>query len=314
MRDWTEDRPSLERPQSGPWVGLFPGLGSVTVDEGGEVAVAPEEGCGPDDGEDPALREAALRYGWGEALSFARRGFSLAHGAAICPPATTPAQPAETCLILTGDPHDAAIVILHLVGLGWTVMGDKYTPTLWEDGALVAHPRTAPVLVAARRLLKNEIEGVKVRAHTDARSVELPRTAESRRVAGVVSLQMRKPDEAAFEVLTGHQRFEVAASIMGGGAVRPWRADEEDPDATDLAAAETSSPGDVDDAEAEARAAEAEQARQDKVKALVAESLADHMRLSQLPSARLRMDSDTLTEDCDALLTWWEALHEGPRP
>lgn len=313
MRDWTEDRPSLDRPPTGPWVGRFPGLGTVTVAEDGQVTATPEDGTGADDGEELALREAALRYGWGEALSFARRGFSLAHGAALSPLADAADQPGGTCLILTGDPHDVAIVILQLVDVGWSVMGDKYTPTRWEDSVLVAYPREAPVLIAHRRLQRNELTGVKVRAHTDSRSFDLPRTQEARRVAGVVSLQMRRPDEAAFEVLTGHQRFETAANLLTGGATRPWRADEDDaidsageavPAGTETAAS-TADPGTVPEPDEKARA------REERVRAAVAESLATNMRLAQLPAARLRLDSDTVADDCDALLAWWGSLTEG---
>ncbi len=280
--------PSLDR--SGEvWVGVFPGLGSVSIDEEGGIEVsvepaAPADSDAPDAGEDDTLREQALRYGWAEGLSFARRGFTLAGGAAMSPPGD-----ADGCLILCGDPHDAAIVMIELVKQGWTVMGDRFTPTQWEGPTLVAYPRQAPLIIAAQRLAKAGLEGSKIRAHTDARSVDLPRTGDPQPVVAVCTMQMRKPDEDVLAPLTGHERFEAAAGLMMGGALYPAieHQDDEQPDELDEAATAAW--------------------REARVKEVAAESLSKHLQLTTLPYSRLRIDSKTAEDDAAALVTWWES-------
>ena len=200
------------------WVGYFPGLGRIDVATDGTLTVEAESAAadGPDAGESAVLREQALRYGWGEAVSLTRRGFALMHGAAVCPPDSSTA-----CLVLSGDPHDTAILILELTSRGWKVMADGYTPTRWQGSDLVAWPREAPLIFAARRLAKAGLEGTPVRDHTDSRISEVPRCTDPRTVQGICHLQMRKTGETALTKLVGHERFEAAATVMLMGALGP---------------------------------------------------------------------------------------------
>lgn len=220
--------------------------------------------------QEQANRERALRFGWGEPLSFARRGLRCAGGAAVVPPTD------DACLLLVGAPHDATNILIELTDRGWSVMGDRITPTEWQDAALVAHPRLAPLLASRPRAEKADLEGVPVRENTDSVLVDLPRTSESRPVIAVLTLQMRKPGEDALTVLTGHERFEAAASLMVGGALSPFV------------------PGDANTSEDSAES-----------EPVPRTALDEHLRLTALPYARLRLDSTTVTTDVDALVAWW---------
>lgn len=248
-------------------MGSFPGLGSVRVHPDGKVDVTTAER--PEDDHDTVeQREHALLYGWGEPLSFARRGFRLAHGGAAAP------LDGDACLLVLGDPHDVAIVIIELVQLGWGVLGDRPTPLEWDGLALTAHPRSAPIVASKRRATKAGLAGTQLRGDTDAVALDLPRIRAPRRVAAVVSMQMRKPDEDAFTLLTGHQRFETAAGLFMRGALWP-QIDVDSPD---------------------------EGMGDDEV---AADAMADHLALARLPAARLRFDSATKDDDVADLLAWW---------
>lgn len=274
--------PSLDR-TSAVWVGTFPGFGMVRVHPDGEVEVVAAERPG-DDPDTAELRERALRSGWGEPLSFARRGFHLAHGAAVGP------LDGETCMLVLGDQHDTAIVLLNLVRLGWAVLGDRPIPLEWDGLVLTAHPRSAPVVVSERRAIKASISGTKVRGDTNAVALELPRITEPRRVSAVVSMQMRKPDENALTTLAGHEKFETAAGLFMRGTLRPASSQGAD----DAASSEQGNGGAANLDESPAKV------------------IADHLALTRLPMARLRFDSATRDDDVAALLTWWLTLARSP--
>lgn len=249
------------------WVGGFRGLGRIEVAPDGGLTIEAEHARadGPDAGETLELRRQALRYGWGEALSWIRRGFALLNGAAVCPPG--PKE--DGCLILSGDPHDTAILILELAGQGWTVLGDCYTPMTWRGDDLVAWPREAPLLFGAKALTRVGGDGVPVRDHTDVRTPVLQRCDEPRKVAAFCHLQMRTSGEKPLVTLVGHERFEAAASVMLGGALRP----------------------DIEDTAA----------------ATAGQRLAEHIRLAALPHQRLRIDRGTASDDTQLLTEWWSA-------
>lgn len=264
--------PSLDR-DAEIWVGTFPGLGSVRVHPDGTVEVA--AAVRPEDDRDTVeMRERALRFGWGEPLSFARRGFRLAHGAAVGPVA------GDSCMLLLGDPHDVAIVLIELTLNGWGVLGDRPTPLAWDGQVLTAHPRSAPIVVSKRRAAKAELAGTQLRGDTDAVALDLPRINEPRHVAAVVSMQIRKPDEDAFTPLSGHERFETAAGLFMRGALWP----EVARGSVEVEADADADPGDA------------------------AAMMADHLALSRLPAARLRFDGATKDDDVAALLAWWHTL------
>ena len=175
-----------------------------------DVEVEPDEG---DDPEDPALREAALRFGWGEPLSLVRRGFRCAWGSGLVPP------DGHGCLVVNGPIHDVSIVLVELVAAGWSVLSDRLVPTTWNDSELLAHPRDAPVLISQRRARRAELDGAPVRAHTDAVAVDVPRTADPQPILAFVDVGVRRPDDAVLEELSGHERFSAASLAMIGGVM-----------------------------------------------------------------------------------------------
>lgn len=273
---------TLDR-DSEPWVGTFPGIGRVMVAADGTVDVtmdAVESGTVGDESGHPAdastdaqtsdtleLREAALRHGWGEPLSWARRGFVCLGGGAVTP------DPSVGCILITGELHEFGRVLPELARRGWGFLSDRFTPAQWAEGSFVAHPVAAPLLLSTRRARAAGWTGAPVRGATDALAVALRRVPEPTRVAGVVTLARRRVGEPAFEVLTGHRRFEVAANLRIDGALAPTGPD----------AAAATDPG---------------------------QHLAEQLRLAALPTARWRADNDddAIPADVDHLQQWWREI------
>ena len=239
----------------------------VRVSDDGGVAVAVAE----PGAEDADLREQALHHGWGEPLSWVRRGFHQVGGAAVGP-ADSP-----TCLLVLGDPHDVAIMVLELVKDGWQLLSDRPTPVGWDGERLVAQPREAPLLVAERRAAKAGVDGDRIRTDSDALAVAVPRATEPRQVAAAVQVRTRRPDNETLQVLTGHERFEAATSLYIGGALDPTAAVAED------------SPGSED-------------------AAVAPNLLSEHLRISRLPWVRLHMSSKTPASDAAELVKWWDSV------
>lgn len=268
-----------------PWVGTFPGVGRVMVaadgtvdvtvdplDSGSDVADEPHHppaasSPGAPSSDTPEMREAALRHGWGEALSWARRGYLCLGGGAVTP------DPTKGCVVITGELHEFGRVLPELAQRGWGFLSDRYTPAQWDGGALLAYPREAPVLLSRRRARTVGWESTTVRGATDAVTVTVPRVDVATRVVGVVTLARRRLGEPAFEVLTGHRRFEVAANLRVDGALAPARPEG------DTAA----DPG---------------------------HHLAEQLRLATLPTARWRADNDDdlIPADVDQLQQWWHEI------
>lgn len=189
-----------------PWLATFPGLGSVSVAENGEVRVA------ADPGEAEQERAAALRWGWAEPLSLARQGYLLLNGTGMVSPDGSEA------LLLNGDPHDSAIAMIELVHHGWSVLGDRVTPTRWDQDRLVAHPRQAPVLVSRSRTAKAQWSGVPARRDSDALVTPVPRCADPTPLTTVIHLVSAKIAEPIeLTPLTGLKRFEKATSLRFSG-------------------------------------------------------------------------------------------------
>jgi hypothetical protein len=246
-----------------PWVAMFPTLGTVHVHADGSVDVDLE----PDDRvppEDPAPRDAALRHGWGEPLALVRQGFRCAWGTAMVPP------DGGGCLVVGGSVHDVAVVLVELVGLGWSVLSDRIVPTRWTDGELVAFPRAAPVLMSKRRALRGGLEGKAVRATSDAVAVDVPRTGTSQPVRAFAGVGLRRPDETVLEELAGHERFSAASLVMIGGVL----------------AGDENVAADVEPSEI----------------------MRTHLALAALPFTRLCFDSDTLGADVAELCRWWSLI------
>lgn len=203
----TLDRPTLDR-EAEPWTGTFPGLGTVRVAADGTVEVEAEPG------DEHEARAAALRHGWGEPLSFARRGFDVVPGAAVVPPHADDTGP---CVVLTGAVHDTALVLAVLVARGWSVLADRLVPCRWVGEVLVAHPGASPVVMGRRAAERAGLDAEPVRADTDAVVVAVPRSEAPRRVGTVVEVGVRRVGEPALEPCTGLQRFESAACLFAGG-------------------------------------------------------------------------------------------------
>ena len=260
------DAPAFNRDET-VWRGALPGLGSVTVDADGSVRAAADRASEED--------EAALRHGWGELLSFAHRGFSLAQGAAVTDGERPDGSP-EPALLLTGDAHDVADVLLVLCARGWRLLSDRPTPVSWQDDRLIAQPKQAPLLVAAQRAAAADLAGEPVRDGSNAVAVTVPRALDPAPVAGIVQVQRRRPDEEPFAEVLGQRRFERAATLMLHGALAPGHGSGE-------AAAEGG-------------------------EAVVAE----HVRLAALPSAVVRLDGPADESAIDLLVTWWTAVGGAP--
>ncbi len=248
--------PTLDR--SGEvWIGSLPGLGSIAVGPDGAVDVTAETGGS----EDPYLRAQALRYGWAEGLSFVRRGYLIASGAAACPGTSSP-----SCVLFSGDPHDVAIVLAELVRRhGWAVMGDRFTPVRWQGDDLVAVGREAPVLIARRRVDTVSMAARRVRDNCDSRAVDIPRHRAPAVVAAAVTISARRPQEEVLAVLSGRQRFEAGAGIVIGGV---------------FAHQDHAPPSEP------------------------SHSMQQHLRLSAIPQARLRIDTKEPSPAVDLVLGW----------
>jgi hypothetical protein len=196
-----------------PWVGVFPTLGAVQVHADGSIDVDVEPGSGNDTSEESSLREAALRYGWGEPLSLVRRGFRCAWGTAMVPPE------GGGGLVLNGRVHDVAIVLAELVGHGWSVLADRLVPTTWVDGDLVASPREAPVLVSRALAERTGIEATPARLHSDASRVDVPRASQPQPVRAFANVGHRRLEETTLAELVGHERFGAAFRVMADGVL-----------------------------------------------------------------------------------------------
>ena len=196
------------------WEGTFDGLGSVRVHPGGALDIT-VEGAETLDPDELGQRTAALRWGWGEPLAWARRGCSVTVGTAMVAPGRRGA------LVVRGVVHDTAIVVAGLAGRGWHVLADRFVPLRWSDDAAEVQPTDAPVLLARRRAEAMGLSGVAVRADTDALAVEVPRWSTPEPFVGSVEIVMRRVGRELFELLEGHERFEAASRLVAGGALAP---------------------------------------------------------------------------------------------
>lgn len=244
-----------------PWVGSFPGLGAVTVAHDGEVTVTVTSVDSDD--LDTARREAALRHGWGEPLSWSRRGFLMLQGGCATP------DPRIGCVLLSGDLHEFGRFLPTLANTGWSFLSDRYTPARWEASDLMAQPVQAPILLAARRAAKSGWDGQPLRDDSDSLAVDVTRMADPLPIRGVVQLQRARPDEPAFEPLSGHQRFEVAASLSWAGVFASDAQDTQQSAAPDI--------------------------------------MQRHLQLAALPMARLRSSGEfeRIPAEAEQLSSWW---------
>lgn len=199
--------------RDGPvWEGTFDGLGSVRVRPDGDLEVA-VQGADDLDPIEVEQRAAALRWGWGEPLAWARRGCSITVGTAVVAPGR------RGSLVVRGAAHDAPIVVAGLAGRGWQVLADRVVPLRLSDDVAEVQPTDAPVLLARRRVEAMGLSGSAVRADTDAVAIEVPRWSAPEPLLGVVEVLMRRGGLPPLEVLEGHERFEMASRLVAIGAL-----------------------------------------------------------------------------------------------
>lgn len=196
-----------------PWVGSFPGLGTVHVASDGsfEVSVV-EDGAGA---EDVARRRRALTHGWAEPLSLARRGFVMINGAALVPPAADGAG----CLVVRGEHSELSRTAIALAQRGWSVLADRVTPATWEGQHLVAHPTSAPIVGHTRLAGLHGVGGDRVRVDSNVTTLNLARCAVGQPVVAHVSVGFRRPKEQHLSVLSGHARFNATSVMLAGGVL-----------------------------------------------------------------------------------------------
>lgn len=205
--------PTLDH--AGPvWVGTMPGLGVVAVRADGSLDVDPQL---PDDSGE---KTRALKHGWGELLSHARRGHSLALGASVAP------SDHAGALLVCGDAHDVAAMVVALAGRGWGLISDRPAPVSWAGERLVAHPRAAPLVLARQRAVEAGLAHADIRAGSNVVAVDLLRREVPTPVDALLLVQRRRPHEASFAELAGHRKFERAASMLLGGALAPDRSED----------------------------------------------------------------------------------------
>lgn len=206
--------PSLNR--SGPiWRGRFPGLGSITVGVDGQIGAAPE------DRHERAEMGAALLHGWADLLSHARRSHSLALGASVAP------HDRGGALLVCGDAHDVAAIVVALADRRWSLISDRPAPVAWEGDRLVAQPRAAPLVLSRQRADEAGLAHSNVREGSNVVAVDLPRIEVTTPVDALLLVQRRRPHEHGFSELAGHRKFERAASLMLGGALAPERSEDD---------------------------------------------------------------------------------------
>lgn len=210
---------------SEPWVASFSGVGAVYINADGTVTVEVADTTEPGDTTGPADTDAgnrrqrhdALKYGWGETLSLIRRGFRLVAGTALVAPRR------RGCVIFVGSASNTALVTSHLVARGYRPLADGVVPVAADtngsidpggDGPVMAHPRSAPLLLPGRWANLAGLEGEPVRNDTDALAIAADRAMEPEPLVGVAAVRIRRPDEPTLRQLAGFEPFEQAASLL----------------------------------------------------------------------------------------------------
>ena len=194
------------------WHGWFDGLGAVRVSPDGGFDIDVDLADGPD-GDEQTQRAAALRWGWAEPLSWARRGFEVSLGTALRP------ATADVAVLVRGHTHEVALIVGGLCLRGWAVVAERVVPLRWRDNTVEVVPTHAPVLMARRQATRLGLESHAVRCDTDAVTVDPPRCTEPVDLAAVCHVEMRKTGDAMLDVVAGHERFEVVSGLVAGGVL-----------------------------------------------------------------------------------------------
>lgn len=193
-----------------PWVGEFRGLGRVRVWADGRTEVTAEAG----DKEPVAQREAALRHGWAEPLSWARRGFDLSGGVAMV-------DGTRRAILIAGDIHDAGIVALGLAGRGWGLAAHRIVPLRFADSRVTVESHDAPFLTSERRATLNGRECRAVRSSSDSVEVlGLERVTGPVVLEGIAVVRPRRPSDELLIPRRGMLAMERMGQVLFGGRLR----------------------------------------------------------------------------------------------
>jgi len=256
------------------------------------------------DSPDPTA-EASLRHGWAELLSFARRGIRLLAG-------TTLARPGGPAILLAGDPIATSEVARELIEAGWALLSERPTPVTFDEEAILAQPRPAPLIVrpvehAVSRSVPGTTENATAvlsdpdapsdddppvarttptRPDTDAAMLDAARAVGPAAIGALVEVTIRHVGEDDDVELRGHDRFDQASRLHVAGVLRP----ASPPDAP-ASSPSPMPPASVDTAAGDEPAPDAT-------------LIVEHLRLAALPSLRLRFDRGDGGGAARRLLRW----------
>lgn len=237
-----------------PWVGTFPGLGSVRVFADGTFDVVPvgtgglvsgplagvaavgdEHGREEEDDEDvkeiggeveTALadeRRRALTHGWAEPLSWARQGYTVASGTALVEPES------GLAVLAIGRSAPQVVVVRSLIDAGWPLLTDAITPI--DDVSGVPHvvPTGAPLLMPAAALRDSGVSFERARTDTDAVIVPVKRASEPVRLAALLICQdFNVGDVAEVTSITGVEKMSRILGAQVGGVLATHDEPEQD--------------------------------------------------------------------------------------
>lgn len=201
--------PQLDR-SGEPWIGTFPGLGTVRVHADGSyvVDVAPAGDAGARD---------ALEFGWAEPLSMTRRGLRLAHATTLLSPGADAYPDPPGALMLSGRQQAVAEVAVCLADHGWRLIAHGFTP-VETSGSLIAHPRRAP-WVAPRHLIVSSplADDTRVRPDATLQFVRGARHDQPAMVHGRLSITVDdtpRADESAVIPIRGSHRMSADHQVL----------------------------------------------------------------------------------------------------
>lgn len=189
-----------------PWHGVFPGLGECWIDEDGAVRV---EAVARDE-EPQEQRADALRHGWGEPLSWLRRGHLMVSAWAAAPAAEGP------CLLFTSHGPDATVMRNELATRGWRMVAESPTPLDVSGEAITVLPRPVPFLATRRRVV-DHWDQQPVRADTDVVTVDWPRRTTAGPLGGIVQVRpggVGIPNQAE---VVGREKVPLVSRVIGHG-------------------------------------------------------------------------------------------------
>lgn len=207
-----------------PWIGVFPGLGSVRVFADGTYDVAPVQIDVADPGAESEAnqpgedlleeRRRALTHGWAEPLSWARQGYVVAAGTTLVEPESGRA------VLLVGRAKPQLVIVRSLIGAGWSVAADGLTPIDDSSGLPLAVPTSAPLLLPVGETRDSPQPLERARTDTDAVMVPVARvTAPVPLAAVLVCMDFNIGDKPEITPVTGVAKVSRILGALVGGAL-----------------------------------------------------------------------------------------------